>query len=79
MQDPCDRFRWYRRGGGGHLAELGVEVVALSRNRAMAAAVRQNGLTLCGVTHERNVPVTVVTEAPEGPFEFIIRRLNPPM
>lgn len=61
----------------GHLAELGVEVVALSRNRAMAAAVRQNGLTLCGVTPERNVPVTVVTEAPEGPFELIILATQP--
>jgi len=60
-----------------HLAELGVEVVAVSRNPAVVDAVRTGGLRLVGESGERTVPGTVVPEVPEGVFDYVLLATQP--
>ncbi|MCB9547641.1 MAG: 2-dehydropantoate 2-reductase [Myxococcales bacterium] len=61
----------------GHLAELGVEVHAVSRNPAVIEAITANGLRLTGEGGDRSVPVAVHPEVPAGPFDFILLATQP--
>ncbi len=61
-----------------HLAELGVDVCAVSRNRAVAEAVAERGFRLVGESGERTVPGRVVPEVPEGPFDYVLLATQPP-
>ncbi|MEZ4473798.1 MAG: 2-dehydropantoate 2-reductase [bacterium] len=61
----------------GHLAELGVEVHAVSRNPAVIEAIRAGGLRLTGEGGDRTVPVPVHGEVPPGPFDFVLLATQP--
>ncbi|MCA9544314.1 MAG: 2-dehydropantoate 2-reductase [Myxococcales bacterium] len=60
-----------------HLAQAGVDVVAVSRNGAVVDAVARRGLRLTGGFGERAVPARVVPEAPAGPFDWVLLTTQP--
>jgi len=61
----------------GRLAELGVEVHAVSRNPAVLQAVAEHGLRLTGEGGDRHFVVPVHPEAPPGPFDFVLLATQP--
>jgi len=67
-----------------HLSEehraTGVDVVGLTTNDTIAAAVRDRGFVVRGEGGERTVRGTLVTELPSGapPFDWIILATQPP-
>lgn len=60
-----------------HLAELGVDVTAVSRNQAIVDAVAAGGFRLVGEAGERTVPGRVVPEVPDGPFDYVLLATQP--
>ncbi|MCA9667256.1 MAG: 2-dehydropantoate 2-reductase [Myxococcales bacterium] len=62
----------------GHLAELGLDVTAISRNQAVVDAVSSRGLQLRGEGGERSVPVRTLTEVPrEERFDWVLLATQP--
>lgn len=79
---PAERVLVMGCGGIGgtvaaHLAELGVDVTAVSRNVAVAEAVAAGGFRLVGESGERTVPGEVVPEVPAGPFDYVLLATQP--
>ena len=60
-----------------HLAELGAEVTAVSRNAEVASSVSQYGFRLCGATSQRSVAGRVVPEVPDETFDLVILATQP--
>lgn len=62
-----------------HLAEMGAEVHAVSRNPAVVEAVRNNGFRLVGEGGRRSVPGRIhgAVPADEGPFDFVLLATQP--
>lgn len=61
-----------------HLAELGVDVCAVSRNAAVVDAVATHGFRLVGDSGRRAIPGRVVPEVPDGPFDYVLLATQPP-
>ncbi|MCC6750493.1 MAG: ketopantoate reductase family protein [Deltaproteobacteria bacterium] len=62
-----------------HLAELGLPVAAVSRNREVVEAVRSQGFRLVGEGGRRNVPgqVHATVPAEAGPFDWVLLATQP--
>lgn len=60
-----------------HLAELGVEVCAVSRNTAVVESVAHRGFLLHGDGGRRSISGRAVTEVPEGPFDYVLLATQP--
>lgn len=61
----------------GHLAELGADVVAVSRNAAVVDAVGDRGLMLTGEGGRRTVAARVVREIPPQRFDYVLLATQP--
>ncbi len=61
-----------------HLLETGHDVVCVTTNEAIAAAVQASGYRVRGDHEERSVPGTIARSVPEGPFDFVILAVQPP-
>lgn len=61
----------------GHLAELGADVQAVSRNAAVVEAIARDGLRLIGEGSDRAVPARVVPCIPEGRFDLVLLATQP--
>lgn len=60
-----------------HLAELGVDVCAVSRNPAVVDAVARNGFRLVGESENRRVEGRVSPTVPDGPFDYVLLATQP--
>ncbi len=63
----------------GHLAELGCDVRAVSRNPAVVEAVTAHGFRLVGEAGARTVPGRALPALPadEGPFDYVLLATQP--
>ena len=61
----------------GHLAELGADVQAISRNAEVVEAVARDGLRLIGEGVDRAVPARVVSTIPDVQFDLVLLATQP--